>query len=114
LVAALLLSASDTPDPEERFYANVVLTTTKFYETWLLETEDVVNSLISERWLRVTQYERFSLHFPSVNAEAISRICRDESCKGLRKAARVLLTARHAVHISVTGKLLNILQERAR
>lgn len=63
LVAALLLSASDTPDPEERFYANVILTTTMFYETWLLETEDVVNSLISEGWLRVTQYERFFLTF---------------------------------------------------
>jgi hypothetical protein len=114
LVAALLLSASDDSTPEVRFYANVFLVTTKFFETWLEETEGVIGSMISGKWLVVAERERFSLLYPQINAEPIAAACRDESTEGMRKAARILLAAKNAVRTIVAENLLNILKERAK
>lgn len=113
LVAALLLSVNDSVSVEDRFYANVVLVTTNVYESWHNETEEIVASIVSTSWLEVTESQRSSLRAPSINAEPIISACKDGSCRGFKKAARVLLAAKNAVWCSVAQDIFSDLKEKA-
>src|SRR5581483_159861 len=113
MVAALLLSADDLLDVENRFYANALLITPDFHKPWQVETEKVIASLIIGRWLQIAEGERFSLLSPSVTAPQILSACRDETCDGLRKTARVLLAVRAAVHTNISGTKLTEIQQQA-
>jgi tetratricopeptide (TPR) repeat protein len=113
LVAALVVSASADSNPEERFYANVVLATTNLYDNWLREVENHIGSMISKTWLFVSETQRFALRSPNLNADSIALACKDESCSGLKKAARVLLAARSAVRTSVSDDIFVTLNHKA-
>jgi tetratricopeptide (TPR) repeat protein len=113
LVAALLVSASVDSNPEDRFYADVVLATTNLYDNWLREIENDIGSIISKAWLSVSEAQRFALRSPNLNAESIALACNDNSCRGLKKAARVLLAARGAVRTSLSEDIFLILRKKA-
>jgi hypothetical protein len=114
LVAALLLSASGETNVEDRFRADATLTISNMYILWKEITEDVIASIISREWARVAEEERFALRYPTVNSITIKAACDDNSCGGLRKAARIMLAVKAAVRTSVSADALAILQERAR
>ena len=113
LTAALLVSVSMDSNPEDRFYANVVLATTNFYDNWLREIESDISSMISETWLFVSERQRFALLSPNLNTETIASACKDESCCGLKKVARVLLAVRSAVRTSLSEDIFLTLKEKA-
>jgi hypothetical protein len=113
LVAALLVSANLDSNPEDRFYADVVLATTNLYDNWLREIENDIASMISKAWLYVSEVQRFALRSPNLNAEPIALACKDNSCRGLKKAARVLLAARGAVRTSLSEDIFLILRKKA-
>lgn len=114
LVVALILSASDSLYPEDRFIANVILATTdNAYAMWREETESVIEDLVANRWASVVERQRFALLSPSTVAPQILNNCRDESTQGLRKAARVLLAARKAVRVDLHEQVLTQLQKMA-
>jgi hypothetical protein len=114
LLAALLLSARDTLDVEDRFYANVWLTITEYPSDWIEEIEGTIDSLVSGEWSKIAEHERFSLRLPNINAPKILSACNDDSCKGLKKAARVLLAVKDAMRTSVTDNVFVKLHERAK
>lgn len=113
-LAALLLSARDTLNVEDRFYANVWLTITEYPSDWIEEIEDTIDTWVSGEWSKIAERERFSLRLPNIHAPKISSACNDGSCKGLRKAARVLLAVKDAMWTSVTENVLAKLQKRAK
>lgn len=112
-VTALLLSVNEWVGTEVRFYANVGLVTTNFLDSWQVETEEIIASIVSQSWLVVAERERFSLRAPAVTAARIIEACRDESVRGLRKAARVLLAVKDAVWSSIDEDTLANLEEKA-
>jgi hypothetical protein len=114
LVAALLLSASDEANVEDRFRADVTLTITDMHDPWVEVTGDVIGSIVSRQWARVAAEERFALRFPTVNSITIKVACDDGSCRGLRKAARIMLAAKTAVRTSLSPAALAKLEERSR
>jgi hypothetical protein len=113
VVAALILSSRNDLNPEDRFYANVVLATTNLYDNWLGESEQTIGDMVANAWLLICENERFSLRSPNTTADLITSACRDNSCFGLKKASRVLLAARPAVRTSVADDILTTLKERA-
>jgi hypothetical protein len=113
VVAALIVSASDEPNAEDRFVANVILTLTNLYLSWLPDVEEFIDSMICRSWIRVAQSEQFSLRAPSLNVGRIIAACQDDSCAGLRKAARVLLVVEEAVGTKIGPTLQDLLKKRA-
>ncbi len=93
VVAALLLSADNEANVEDRFRADVTLMTTEMHGPWVEVTGEVIGSIVSRQWARVAAEERFALRFPTVNSMTIKAACDDSSCEGLRKAARIMLAA---------------------
>lgn len=114
LVAALLLSANDEANVEDRFRADVTLTITDMYGSWVDVTEEVIGSIVSREWARIAERERFALRFPTVNSITIKAACEDNSFRGLRKAARIMFAAKTAVRTSLSPDALAKLEERAR
>lgn len=113
LAASLFLSRTDDLNPEDGFYADVLLVTTKHHALWLDETGPAIESLVTKRWSLLAQQQPFALRNPRVNVEAILERCNDPSVVGLQKAARILLAARAAVRIGVSDILLQQLKTLA-
>jgi hypothetical protein len=84
-----------------------------FFSTRGRETEETIEAIISRSWLEVAVRERFSLRAPTVTAGTIIDACKDESVRGLRKAARVLLAVKDAVWSSIEEDTLASLKEKA-
>lgn len=115
LVAALLLSADDETNVEVRFRADLTLTITDMHVLpWVEATGEIICSIVSRQWARIAEEARFALRFPTVNSITIKAACDDSSCRGLRKAARIMLAAKAAVRTTLSAEMLANLQEKAR
>jgi hypothetical protein len=110
IVAALVASARGDIDPENRFYANVLLTTSDLNSPWLEVSADPIAKLVSDSWRNTAINERFALKNPSMTSPRIIAQCDNTTSRGLKKAARVLLEAHNAVNIRVRGFELQLLQ----
>jgi hypothetical protein len=110
MLAALFVSAAELVDPEDRFYANVLLVITVHDNLWRKDIEEAIATLVSQGWLRVALDQRFALRVPAVTAPAIRAAC-DGTAHGLRKVANILLAARNAVRLSVPEQVLQMLRE---
>jgi hypothetical protein len=114
LVAALILSADENLDVENRFYANLVLVITEFIRSWKEPIEDDIGSIVVDEWARIAEHERFALRAPSVNAASILTACHNDEVRGgIRKAARVLMIVKNAVRTTVSGDVLEQLRQLA-
>jgi hypothetical protein len=113
VLAAVVASARMDIDPENRFYANALVTITELNRSWLEATEATVADLIVTGWTKVAENERFALKSPALNAPAIIAAGADESATGLAKAARVLLAARNAIELRIGGPELEALRRVA-
>jgi hypothetical protein len=112
LLAALLLSRDESIDPENLFYANVVLITTpNAFGLWGEDVESYVAEMISENWRRVVEHQRFALRSPNLTVPEILRACTEGG--GFKKAARILLAARGAVQTPLADSLLQQLSATA-
>jgi hypothetical protein len=112
-VAALLLSAEESLDPENRFYADVgLLWSPDLFGLWSEDVERDIESFISRGWSRAIVACRFALRSPNFNAPAIADACGDKA-KGLKKAARVILAARLAVSVRIDDTILSRLKALA-
>jgi len=56
--------------------------------------------------------QSFALVSPTVNSPLIIDACKDQS-KGLKKAAKILLTAKNALQISIPDQVIKDLKEVA-
>ncbi|HYJ88785.1 MAG TPA: hypothetical protein VEW46_22165 [Pyrinomonadaceae bacterium] len=92
-LAAVVASARTDMDPENRFYANALLTITDLNRTWQEATEATIAKLVVNCWTKVAKNERFALKSPTLNAPTILAARADEAATGLANAARVLLVA---------------------
>jgi hypothetical protein len=105
-VAALLLSADESLDPENRFYADVgLIAPPDLYGLWREDVEKNIASLVSRGWSRAIVVSRFALRSPNLTVPAIANACGD-AAKGLKKAARVILAARMAVSVRIDDTIL--------
>ncbi|MEK6303710.1 MAG: hypothetical protein AABO41_23645 [Acidobacteriota bacterium] len=112
-VAALLLTADESLDPENRFYADVaLLAPPDLYGLWCEDVENNIASLVSNAWSRLIVTCRFSLQSPNLTCPAIANACGDNA-KGLKKAARVILAARMAVSARIDNTILSRLRTLA-
>jgi hypothetical protein len=113
VLAAVVASARMDIDPEDRFYANALVTITELNGSWLEATEATIADLVVTGWTKVAENERFALKSPALNAPAIIAAGADESATGLAKAARVLLAARNAIELRIGGPELEALRRVA-
>jgi len=112
-VAALLLSADESLDPENRLYADVgLLAPPDLFGLWQEDVERNIASLVSNGWSRAIVAYRFALRSPNLTGPAITNACGDEA-KGLKKAARVILAARMAVSVRIDNTILSRLKALA-
>jgi len=112
-VAALLLSADESLDPENRFYADVgLLVPPDLYGLWREDVEKDIASLVSNGWSTAIVASRFALRSPNLTVPAITNACGDKA-KGLKKAARVILAARMAVSVRIDNTILSRLKQLA-
>ena len=112
LLAALFITASEVVNPEDRFYADVLLVITAHSHIWRREIEDEIEGLVSKGWSRAAFEQSFALRTPKIHAPDILTACHD-SAHGLRKAAKILLAANNAVHLSVPEQILTQLRNLA-
>lgn len=112
ILAALLLSSSETLDVDTRFYANLILITADFSHTWRDQIEDTIESMVANNWKRTVKSQRFALRNPNLSSVLIMSACNDNSCKGIKKAAKILLAAENAVSVKlgdvISEQLVNL------
>lgn len=114
ILAALLISVSDTVDLENRFFANVSLITSNSIFTTNDEVNHQLEILIVDRWKQILEKERFALLSPNIFAGEILSACDDETLKGISKAAKVLICANNAVNTRLSGEILEDLNSLTR
>ena len=102
-VAAVMASVRTDVDPEDRFYANIILVMTDLNRSWRDVVEENIAELVACQWKNVAVNEKFALKSPNLNAPRILTECDDTGSSGLQKAARVLLAVRDAVATKVRG-----------
>jgi hypothetical protein len=113
LMASLLLSASDSVGPEDRFVANLFLVLNgNAYSMWREETENIVADLIAKTWTAVVE-QNVSLLASSTSAPRIISATRDTSTSGIRKASRILLAALWAVNVRLQDHTVDRLMDLA-
>ncbi len=112
LLAALFITALEVVNPEDRFYADVLLVITAHSHIWRREIEDEIEELVSKGWSRAASEQSFALRTPKIHAPGILRACHD-SARGLKKAANILLAANNAVRLSVPNQILTQLRNLA-
>jgi hypothetical protein len=110
MLAALFVSAAELANPEDRFYADILLVITVRDNLWRKDIEEAIATLVSGGWLRVALEQRFALRVPAVTAPAIRAAC-DDTAHGLKKVANILLAAHNAVRLSVPEEVLQMLRE---
>jgi hypothetical protein len=110
MLAALFVSAAVLADPEDRFYADILLVITVHDDLWRKDIEEAIAALVSRGWLRVASEQRSAIRVPAVTAPAIQAACGD-TAHGLKKAAKILLAARNAVRLSVPEQVLQVLRQ---
>jgi hypothetical protein len=113
VLAAVVASSRTDIDPENRFYANALLTITDLNRTWQEATEATIAKLVVNGWMKVAKNERFALKSPTLNAPTILAACDDQTATGLAKAARVLLAARNAIQLRIGSSELEALRRLA-
>jgi hypothetical protein len=113
VLAAVVISSRTDIDPENRFYANVLILISNLNRSWREATEVTIADLVVNGWTKTAENERFALKSPTLNAPMILAACADETATGLAKASRVLLAARHAVELRIGGTELETLRRLA-
>ncbi len=113
VLAAVIASARTDIDPESRFYANVLIIITDLIKSWRDATEVTIADLVVNGWTKAAENERFALKSPTLNAPTILAACADRTATGLAKAARVLLAARNAIELRISGLELEKLRRLA-
>lgn len=114
ILGALMLSASaENIDAETRFYANTILLTANYSGDWRDEAVDAIEYWIVNGWRKVAERQQFTLQNPSVNAPIILAACDDNVSRGIRQAARILMTVRPAVRLNVSDVVIAQLQDLA-
>ena len=109
-VAALFLSADESLDPENRFYADVgLLLPPDLYGLWSEDVEKDIALFVSNGWSRAIVDYRFALRSPNLTVPTIANAC-DDGAQGLKKAAKVILAARMAVSGRIDNKTLSQLE----
>lgn len=112
LAASALLSASELVDPEDRFLANAfLLQAANGFGPWKDEAEIGIERFVSLGWTIAVEQQTASLLSPRTNVEPILTACRDDSCRGLRKAARIIVAAKRSVSIHISDELMSQLRE---
>jgi hypothetical protein len=111
-LAALFITTSAVVNPEDRFYADVLLVTAAHSHIWRREIENEIEELVSKGWSKAASEQSFALRTPKIHAPAILTACHD-STRGLKKAATILLTAHNAVGLSVPDQILAQLRNLA-
>jgi len=97
LIAAILVSADESVDPESLFYSNLLLLSPPdLFGLWREDVEDDLTTLIVNAWSRVIANHRALLLSPGLTVPSIRAACDDQS-RGLENVARILLAARLAL-----------------
>lgn len=108
LAASVLLSASKCLHPDDRFLANVFLVqAANSFGPWRDEAEGGVEHLVTSGWIIARERQGAILLSPG----SISKACSDDSCHGLKKAARVVVAAKSAVRVRIADELMMQLRE---
>jgi hypothetical protein len=110
IVAALLLSSINMLDVDTRFYANILLLTSSYFEGWEDDVKDYIEKMIVECWKNIVKTQRFYLRSPQIYADRLLSICNNDSLKGINKAAQILIEAVNVVSISLNKETFNQLQ----
>jgi hypothetical protein len=79
---------------------------------WDRKIEDYLEEIIKNCWWVIVERKTFLLISPGHNNSAILNTCNDSS-RGLRKAARILLAAKNAVSINIPNELIDLLKKHA-
>lgn len=114
LAASVVASARTDIDPENRFYANVLITITELNITWRPAIEGSIADLVVRGWISVIEHERFAIKSPALHSAAILAACNDTSTSGLMKAARILLVARNVVDLQLSQSDTETLSQLSR
>jgi len=111
ILAALMISTTEVGiNVETRFYANVFLLTADYSQNWREETAGVIEYWTVNEWKKIAERQRFALQAPNIATPAILTACADETCRGIAKAAKVLLATRPAVKLNVSDSSLEQLR----
>lgn len=111
-LTAILISSDESSSVEDLYYASVLLVLSAANSMWRSRVREDVAQIITKAWLRVATTERFSLCSPQLTAPAILDACQLPD-NGLKKAAGILLAARHAVHTGIGDSVLSRLNSLA-
>jgi hypothetical protein len=82
MLAALFVSAAELANPEDRFYADILLVIMVHDNWWRKDIEEAIATLVSRGWLKVALEQKFALRVPAVTAPAIRAAC-DDTAHGL-------------------------------
>jgi hypothetical protein len=100
-LAALLLSCSNLIRPDTRMYANAILVSDQTFSHWKSEVGKTIEDIVVRGWRFAAKKQRFALVTPALTVPRILESCNDSSLKGFAKAARVVLSVRGAVKLSI-------------
>ena len=109
-LASLFITAAEAVKPIDRFYADILLVTSVQCHIWRQEIEDEIAGLVTKGWSKVASEQSFALQMPKIYSPAILAACQ-EPARGLKKAAKTLLTAKNAVQLSVPEQVLTQLRK---
>jgi len=112
LVCALLISSQESVMPNDCFYANILIVNWQPHLICYREIENEIEVMISTSWRRIATGQRFAILHPNINAPAILNAC-DDASHGFKKTAKILLTAKDAVGMSVPNEMLRQLRNLA-
>jgi hypothetical protein len=112
ILAALFMTTADVVNPDDRFYADVILVDIASAAIWRVDIEDAIGDVVSKGWARTAAEQSFALQAPKIYAPAILTACHD-SVRGLKKAARILLAAKNAIQLRISERMLTRLTHLA-
>ncbi|MCY3681293.1 MAG: hypothetical protein OXH16_07840 [Gemmatimonadetes bacterium] len=104
LVAALKVAQDIEMDPQNLFYAHILITTAFIDQDWEECVEPGLIELLSKQWLKKTKF-RAVLRNPMITVPQIEQAC-NSSETGKKKIGQILLAAHQAVSLQAPSDIL--------